>query len=96
MNARRRDLVHRLQPLDGNTCMAEELSESMEQWFVGIFYLLEAGEAAVARGTQDFFRLRRPRRKQGTYVPVDRRIVLSVTSDRYGDGQSGPESSPRG
>ena len=64
MTARRRELVHRLPPLDGNTCKAEELSESMEQWFVGIFYLLEAGEAAVARGTQDFFRLRRPRRQQ--------------------------------
>ena len=49
--------MHRLQPLDGNTCMVEELIESMEQRLVGIFYLLEAGEAAVAHGTQGFLQI---------------------------------------
>ncbi len=57
MNARRRELVHRLQPLDSDTCMAEEISESVAQRFAGIYYLLEAGDAAVARGTRGFLQI---------------------------------------
>ncbi len=57
MNARRQELLHRLQPLDSNTCMAEEIGESVAQRFAGICYLLEAGDGAVARGTRGFLQI---------------------------------------